>query len=134
MPKYVVRSAFDYDSDAVSLETGIACDPEEGKTQQQFADECDINKIVERFGVTGMLPQSNMEAMVGAFEGVTDFHAAMNLVRESELEFMKLSGEVRARFANDPGAVLAFLEDEKNRDEAVKLGLIPAPVEVPRSE
>ena len=57
MPKFVVRSAFDYDSESVSLETGFV-DNTESMTQQSFKDECDINVILRRFAVTGELPDN----------------------------------------------------------------------------
>lgn len=122
---------FDYDSDVVSLESGISI-PEgkfEALTQQQFREECDINTIVKRFGLTGELPNGIGMPVSGDFTGVSDFQSAMEVVRKSQEAFMALPAETRARFANDPARVLAFLDDEKNRDEAIKLGMIPKPVE-----
>jgi len=127
-----IRSTYNYDPDLVSLENGLACDPEESVVQQQFAEECDINTIVRRFGLTGELPNGVAMPMVGDFTAVTDFQSAMNVVRQAEEAFMTLPGEVRARFVNDPQRVLQFLEDPANRDEAVKLGLVAAPAEVDR--
>lgn len=118
-----VRSAFNYDADAVSLETATVLDGP-SMTQQQFAEEVDINTIVRRFGLTGTMPQSLAMPKVGDFTGVTDFHAAMNLVKAAESEFLKVPAEVRARFGNDPQAFMRFFEDEANRPEAVRLGLV----------
>ena len=129
MPKYVVRSAFDYDSDAASEAAGLRCPEEEGMTQQHFAKECDINEIVRRFGLTGELPENLKMPVSGDFTGVSDFQTAMNIVRQAEEEFLRVPAEVRARFANDPGRLMAFLDDPANRDEAVKLGLVNAPAE-----
>lgn len=134
MAKIEVRSAYAYDADAVSLETGSAFDPDEGRTQQQFAEECDINTIVKRFGLTGQLPTNLAMPLSGDFAEATDFHSAMNLVAQAQAEFMQLPAEVRARFKNDPGAVVEFLDDPANRDEAIKLGLVAAPPEVPRED
>lgn len=126
------RTGYNYDRDAVSRETGLACDPDEQVTQVQFAKDCDINEIVRRFGLTGQLPVSAKIPLSGEFAEVSDFHTAMNLVVQAESEFMKLPGEVRARFQHDVGALMAFLEDPSNREEAVKLGLVTAPAEVAR--
>lgn len=38
MRKICCRSAFNYDADAVSTETGLACNPDESVVQQQFAE------------------------------------------------------------------------------------------------
>ena len=39
--------------------------------------------------------------------------------------------EVRARFGNDPAAFMSFVEDDANRDEARRLGLLRDPDPVP---
>ena len=40
-----------------------------------------------------------------------------------------MSAEIRDRFKNDPNAMIAFLDDVRNRDEAIKLGMVlPLPV------
>ena len=55
-----VRNPYNYDMAAVSQETGLKCqDP--SLAQQHMKDECDINVIVERFGVTGQLPGAPLE-------------------------------------------------------------------------
>lgn len=127
-----LRAPGQYDPDAVSLETGLACDPDEGKTQQQFAEEVDINTIVKRFGLTGELPFSGRVPLSGDFTEVTDFHSAMNLVVEAEEAFMRLPADLRKRFDHDPGKLIAFLEDDANREEAEKLGLVNKPPEKTR--
>jgi hypothetical protein len=53
----------------------------------------------------------------------------MNAVRDAQVEFLRVPADVRARFNNDPGRLMAFLEDDRNRDEARKLGFLK-PVEV----
>lgn len=132
MQKVFVRTAYNYDADAVSKETGIAIDPEESVVQQQFAEEVDINTIVRRFGLTGELPNGVNMPVSGDFTGVTDFHTAMNLIRQSEAAFAELPAEVRERFANDPARVISFLDDEKNREEAIRLGIVAKPEEKTR--
>lgn len=98
--------------------------PEEGLTQQSFKDDCDINVIVRRFGVTGQLPQSVRVPSYGDFTAVTDFHSAMNVIIEAQNAFMEMPAEVRERFRNDPGAFVAFASDPANAEEARKLGLV----------
>lgn len=125
-----VRSAYNYDRDAVSLETGAEND-EPSMAKQSFAEEADINTIVRRFGLTGELPTDVAVPQSGDFENAMDFHSAMNVVRAAEEAFMELPAEVRYEFANDPGRFLAFVHDPANRDRAEKLGIVvPKPVEV----
>lgn len=130
MEKLFIRGAYNYDADHVSAVSVLVCDPDEDMTQQQFKEESDINEIVRRFGLTGQVPQGVGIPMSGDFTEVSDFHTAMTMVRTAEAEFMKLPAEVRARFSNDPGAVIAFLDDPANRDEAVRLGLVAPAAEV----
>jgi len=118
-----VRNPYNYDMALVSQETGLFCkDP--SLAQQHMKDDCDINVIVERFGVTGSLPVRAIEPSYGDFSGVSDYHTALNKIRAAEAEFMALPAKLRARFDHDPNALLNFLENEQNRDEAIELGLI----------
>lgn len=127
-----LRTPFNYDRDQVSRETGLEFtkeDYEDCPVQQQFAKECDINEIVRRFGLTGELPLNERPPIVGDFTDVVDYHTALNAVRLAEIGFQGLPANVRARFDNDPGKMLDFLEDPGNREEAVKLGLVNPPAE-----
>lgn len=42
---------------------------------------------------------------------------------------MELPATLRREFDNDPVKLLAFLQDENNRDRAIQLGLVNAPVQ-----
>lgn len=118
-----VRNPYNYDMALVSQETGLKCE-DPSLAQQHMKDECDINVIVERFGVTGQLPVAPLEPTYGDFSGVSDYHSAMNAIRASEEAFMALPAKIRAKFDHDPNALLEFLQNETNRDEAIELGLI----------
>jgi len=123
MTKVFVRNPYNYDMALVSQETGLECkDP--SLAQQHMKDECDINIIVERFGVTGQLPQTPLEPSYGDFSGVSDYHTALNAIKAADTAFMGLPAQLRARFDHDPNALLQFLQNEQNRDEAIMLGLI----------
>lgn len=123
-----LRAPWNYDVDGASDDAGLSFDGEESLTHQSFKEECDINTIVRRFGLTGELPENLRMPVSGDFTGVTDFHTAMIVVRQAQEEFLRVPAHIRARFANDPGEMMAFLEDERNRDEAVRLGLVnPVP-------
>lgn len=118
-----VRNPYNYDMDKVSDQTGLKCE-DKSLAQQHMKDECDINVIVERFGVTGQLPVRAIEPSYGDFSGVTDYHTALSKIKAAEAEFMALPAKLRAKFDHDPNALLNFLENEANRDEAIELGLI----------
>jgi phage internal scaffolding protein len=118
-----LRTPFNYDRDAVSDESGLAC-PEPSLAQQQFRDEADINTILERFGRTGELVVPVNVPKFGDYSEVTDYHSAMNLVIEAQDSFDRLPAKIRSQFDNDPGKFVDFVMDENNRDKAVEMGLI----------
>lgn len=102
----------------------------ESKTEQSHRDKCNINSIVARFHKTGQLPPATATPHYGDFTQVGDYHSCCEAVRLADLAFMSLPAKVRAAFRNDPGLLIAFLEDPGNRDEAIRLGLIaPAAAE-----
>lgn len=123
-----IRSFGNYDGDSVSVETGLVC-PEESLAIQSAEEESNINTIVRRFGLTGEIPGDVRMPLSGDFVGIQDFHSAMNTVRAAQEEFLRVPAHVRARFSNDPGVFMEFLEDPANRDEARKLGLLRAVAE-----
>lgn len=130
MNTYSFRAPFAYDTDKASLDAGLLCE-DESLALQSEKDDADINVIVKRFGLTGQLPDDLRMPVSGDFTQVPDFHTAMNLVRQTQEEFLKVPAEVRAEFGNDPQAFMAFFEKEENRERAQKLGLLKPPVVPP---
>lgn len=125
------RTQYNYDRDAASKATATTCEIET-RTQQQFKDECDINKLMERFGVTGTVPQVIRPPMQEDYEGIFDFQTAMNTLRRAQEEFMKMPSGVRARFQNNPHIFTQYFQNPENRAEAEKLGLVlPQPKKEP---
>jgi phage internal scaffolding protein len=123
MTKVFVRNPYNYDMALVSQESGLECkDP--SLAQQHMKDECDINILVERFGVTGNMPVAPIEPSYGDFSGVGDYHTALNKIKAADEAFMALPAKIRAKFDHDPNALLNFLQNEENRDEAIQIGLI----------
>lgn len=120
-----VRTRFNTDFDKLSQCTSLA-EFEKTRTQQQFKDECDINEIVRRFGLTGKLPDNVRMPEYVDYEGVFDFQTAMNTMMDAEREFMKLPASVRRRFDNDPQQLLEFVGNGQNQAEAEALGLLRA--------
>jgi phage internal scaffolding protein len=118
-----VRNPYNYSMDEVSNETGLLCQ-DKSLAQQHMKDECDINVIIERFGVTGQIPTTPVSPQYGDFSGVTDYHSALNQINATMDDFMALPAQLRVRFDHDPVKLLEFLENDQNRDEAIQLGLI----------
>ena len=124
-----LRTPYNYDTIAASNESGLHCE-DASLAQQQFKEECDINNIMEKFGMTGLLPQTPLNATYGDFSGVKDYHTALNAIMAAEEQFDALPAQLRARFDNDPANLIDFMENPENRSEAEKLGLIVQKTEV----
>lgn len=121
--KIFLRTAHNYDRDAASNEHGLKCE-DPSLAQQQFKEECDINTIADRYGLTGEVPQLTQLPSFGDFTGVFDYQTAMNAVVKGRETFMELPAKLRARFHNDPQEFLEFCSDKDNLAEAQKLGIL----------
>lgn len=118
-----VRSANGYDVDSASVDAGFFCD-EPTMAQQNFKDECDINTIVRRFGVTGQIPVPSIEPQFGDFSGVSSYHDAMNLLIDAQETFDAIPSDIRKQFDNDPGKFVDFTLNPDNRDQLKEWGLL----------
>lgn len=121
-----IRTPYNYSMPDASLASGLSC-PEPTLAQQQYKDETDINYIVKQYGVTGQLPVAIKAPVYGDFSTVVDYHTAQNAIRAAQESFMALPSEVRARFGNDPQALVEFCSDDANAAEMAELGLVDGP-------
>lgn len=95
-------------------------------TKQSFTKSSDIREMLVKYAKTGILGDPSRTPIFGDFSR-TDFVESMNLVASVKSQFENLPVVIRDRFQNDPAEMLEFLADEKNNDEAVRLGLRKAP-------
>lgn len=103
------------------------------RTKQAFKQSCDINWILARFKSTGLIPHVNrLQGFFSDVSDVGDYQSSLVRVRKAQAEFDALPSRIRSRFHNDPGELLSFLSDSKNRDEAVALGLVNKREKLPR--
>ena len=113
------------------------CSKDVRLTSQAQREDVDINKIVKRMESGQMLDSRILRE--GVYEDVSeigDLADCIIKVQQAYEDFMELPANVRERFRNDPVELVKFLEDEGNRAEAVKLGLVvdkpvagePAPI------
>lgn len=104
--------------------SGISCG--DGLTQQHFKEECDINNILRNYSP----PLNNIPPPVFGDFTTSDLMSAYDIVRRASNDFDALDSNIRARFNNNPLELMQFLENEKNREEAIQLGLLVAPQQV----
>lgn len=99
--------------------------------QQQFAEDADINVMLERFKVTGQLPVSATQAVFGDFTQVGDFRTAMEKLRVAQESFMGIPFEIRQQFGNNPALFSDFCLNKDNLPKLREWGLAPRPPEPP---
>lgn len=93
--------------------------------QDQFREQCDVNNIIDKFNRTGEI--SHIMKTQGVYMDTTNlpnYQQSLQIVIDAEDAFMALPAEMRKKFDNDPGKMIAYLEDPKNHKEAVTLGLM----------
>lgn len=95
----------------------------DGRTKQNFKDECDINSIVARALRAGMLPQGKLNPVFSDFSEVKSYQEGLDVVIRAQNQFNALPAHVRKRFHGDPAEFLEFATDPKNTKEMVELGL-----------
>lgn len=104
----------------------ITCTPEEGMTQQHFAQDADINTIVKRFGITdhSQLPAVTDPRYFGDFTDAPSFREALHNLMDAQERFDNLPADIRHKFNHDPINLYEWINDPSNADEAANLGLL----------
>ena len=93
-------------------------------TEQSHRSACDVNLIISKYDKGGLITHINrFEAKFGNFTGV-DFKTMQDTISGIHSQFALLPSEIRKRFDNSPEALLTFMQNPENREEAIKLGLI----------
>lgn len=98
------------------------------RTRQEFAKECDINCILAKMGAGLLAPCRAPEPVYTDLDSIpSTFEESFALINDASERFASLPSRVRAEFDNDPGKLLAFLNDKGNLEKAIDLGLVPKP-------
>lgn len=99
-------------------------------TDQHGANAADINKIVERFNTSGVLPLGN--TMPPRFEYAPDqtFAEAARIVAQAKSTFEEFPDYVKKKFNNNPTAFIEALYDPDQAKALQDVGLIPKTPEI----
>lgn len=100
-------------------------------TRQEFADDCDINLIMQRFErgeVPGFTPRVPMYLDLTVMPAT--LQETLNLMNDAEASFMSLPALVRREFDNDAVKFVEFASDPENLSQMRTWGLAP-PVQEP---
>lgn len=100
-------------------------------TRQEFAEECDINTIMERYEATGAISHVNRaEPFYLDTTLYPSLQQSMDAFREANAAFLALPAHVRREFDNDPQKFVDFASDDKNIERMREWGLAE-PVKAP---
>lgn len=102
----------------------------ESQVQQAAAKAADINHMVQqhmrgagRFGRPLGDPAATRQPMYLDMPSAS-FHEQLTNVTRVQQEFMALPSRIRSKFLNNPYQMLMFIENPRNRPEAIKMGLV----------
>lgn len=111
----------------------LDCSIEPSRTRQEFADECDINKLMAQYEKNGILPTVNTApANYLDVSDVPNLMEAHQILAEATTAFMSLPATVRRDFDNDALQFVAFAENPDNLEKLREWKLAPPkPVEPP---
>lgn len=103
----------------------VTVNNEPTRTQQQFKQQVDVNNIVAKYKKTGTWQHlATKQGIYADVSDMSDYQESLEKVMKAQEAFSLLPSELRTRFANDPAQLLQFLQNEQNREEAEKLGLV----------
>lgn len=133
MNKFNWRHQYDDTDDMLANENTKVYNDQPSLTQQQFANDANLNTIVQRFGIRdGSINPAPLDpSYYGDFTGAPDFRQALDQVRDAEEKFAALPADVRTKFRNDPVELWQFVHDPRNIAESVKLGLLKQDIQAP---
>lgn len=93
----------------------------DGRTKQAFADDADINKILQRAQKTGTMSHlQKYETSYGDFSNF-DFETAQNNIIRGNQIFADLPSEVRSEFNQNASKFFAFVNDPNNSDRLAQI-------------
>ncbi len=100
--------------------------------QSQYKDT-DINNIVRKYQVTGLLDSPGSvpfeTLQYGDATLLPDYQTALDLVNSVESEFSSLPSEVREKFGHDPMQLLEALQDPTKQQMLQDVGLLSKPAD-----
>lgn len=121
------RHQYDLDRDEGEGDLCVLISDVPSLTQQQFAQDADLNVLAKRFGVKdgSVLPAAVVDPRYyGDVSEIPDLRTALDRVRDASDRFAALPAQLRARFHNRPDLLHEFVSKPENAEEAVRLGLL----------
>lgn len=95
-------------------------------TRQEFAEECDINTLMDRYEKSGVISHVN-RAQPKYFDMTVmpDLREALDVMRDASIAFAALPAKVRREFDNDAQQFVDYAQNPENIDRMREWGLAP---------
>jgi len=103
------------------------------KTQKHYKNDVNMTNIIKKYQQSHIAPPLSKPGKYLDFrEFPRTFSQALEALDAVQDTFDALPSEVRSKFRNNPQELLDFVSDPQNKEEGIKLGLIPKPIPPPR--
>lgn len=109
--------------------TGTRNEEHGKRAQQHFANEVNINEIMEKAKM-GQMPRQRIGHLMpkyGDFSGITSYQDAVMQIDQAKQLFMTMPAKIRDHFDNNPAKLIAFCQNAGNLAEGIELGLFDNP-------
>lgn len=90
-----IRTQVDGLNEEYSISTGLDCSNLPDMTRQEFKDETDVNKVLARYGVNGLM----REPQYSEIDYDMDLQQSIESIREAERAIGKLPLELREKYS-----------------------------------
>lgn len=98
---------------------------EPSRTKQSDMEAVDLNVQLAKFRKTGVMGNLRSdEPLAGDFSDIENIIDVQNRLIDLQEQFDALPAKLRSQFDHDPMQLIEWLQDENNREEAVRYGLI----------
>ena len=128
--KLKIKKAFDRERCQLQFQDEQGNYLKEVRVEQHHSDDTLVQNILRKYDSTGVFYHVNKAR--ASYQDNTPFneYADMyNKIKAADANFMELPSEIRAKFNNDTGAFLEFVNDDANIDEMYDIGLIQRPAD-----
>lgn len=97
---------------------------EDSQTDPSFAEQCNVNNIIKKYKETGQITHmARSQGVYADVSTVTDLLTATTQVEKAAEAFKTIPAELRRKLNEDPAALIEFLNDPNNDEEAIYYGL-----------
>lgn len=124
--KLKIRKAFDRDRSQLKFHNEDGELIEKCIVEQHHSDDTIIQNILKRYDQTGVFYHVNQAQATYQDNTIFNEYADMyDKIQAADANFAALPAEIRAKFNNNTGEFLEFVNNDSNIEQMKEMGLIP---------